>query len=151
MSLNDPRMSVPSRMWSRLVVLARNTALGACIGLIFGLLLSCWVVVLVFVNRSLVLHTSSGTALNALAAIAYYVLGGIVAGSIVGFLYPLLRWRIGAVLIGLIASVPLCAAGLWMLGGFGPWDPADNLTLLFCTAALGVGGGLGLWYVINKD
>ena len=82
-------------------------------GLSAGVVLSVWIVVLTVLNGSLTLRVR-GHEISAVGTVALYLAGGLLAGVIVGIGFPLLRWAIGAAVLGVIAAVPF-AIGIQVL------------------------------------
>jgi hypothetical protein len=77
-------------------------------------ILSIWVLILAILSGSTTLSVR-GTRVGALTIIAVYLAGGGLGGAIVGVLLPLVRWRLGSVLVGIIAVLPLAAGVTYSL------------------------------------
>ena len=89
-------------------------------------------------------HTLSAKGLTFLAVAAAYLGGGVVAGAIVGALRPLGRSRLGAVLLGVIACVPVAIAIRLAAEGFTPWTRGDSI--IVGLMAVGFGGVSGFTF-----
>lgn len=120
----------------------RNTTEGATWGLIMGSLLSVWLFVLAIINGSLTFATRSGEQYYVPTIVAVYLLGGSVVGGTFGALRGLLRWRVGAVVVGALAAIPLAIALQFMQGRFAPWGRHDIIFVAVFSIAFGGGGGL---------
>lgn len=120
----------------------RNAAEGAKWGLIMAALLSAWVLALAVVHGSLTFTASTGETYYAPAIGALYLLGGAVTGATIGTLRGLLRWRIGALVVGMLAAIPLGVAFLIMQGRFDHWGRIETIFVGVFSAAFGGGGGL---------
>jgi len=72
-----------------------------------------------------------------------YLMGGVVAGAIVGALLPLRRTAIGASFVGFVAAVPVWM-GIFYAGGSGSplrWDSSDWEGVVVISLAFGIAGG----------
>lgn len=77
------------------------------------------------------------------ASVAGYFVGFLAAGVVGGLLNPLARTRSGAVVLGVLCTLPLAFTALLLLEGTPiPPDGADVFAVLFLS--LGFGGPLGL-------
>jgi hypothetical protein len=124
-----------------LKALGRNTVWGARYGGIFGLIYSVWAVVS-FVVGGQETFARQGTTIG--EVIVFYLVGGAVAGAIVGMLRPLTYHRAGAALVGFLAAIPLGVGIKVMLTGFRLWTQVDRITLLLFPLFFGCGAGLVL-------
>jgi hypothetical protein len=79
------------------------------------------------------------------AFVALYLVGGIVSGTIVGLLRPILRWRVGGLVTGIVATFPIALALRTMADGFAPWDHFATELVVSFTLIVGGGCGLGWW------
>jgi hypothetical protein len=120
----------------------RNVAGGARWGFVIGSLLAVWAAIVAAVSGSAVVRARSGDAYHIAAIVAVNVLGGTVTGGIVGALLPLMRWRAGAAVVGMIASLPLAAALASTRLGFAGWTRNEFLTVLIFALTVGCGGGV---------
>lgn len=119
-----------------------KAVLGAKWGLVVAGLLSLWVLVLAILAGSFSLTSRTGETFYIPSIIALYLVGGGTSGGILGALSGLMRWRIGALLIGMLAALPLAVAFLAMKGRLYSWGRVEAMfTIVFCTA-FGGGGGL---------
>ena len=82
------------------------------------------------------LHTSFAKAVLA------YLLGGIIAGTIVGILRPLARWKAGAVVVGFLASLPVAVLFRLAAVGADGWSKRDTGVSLLFAATLGTSLGV---------
>ena len=81
-------------------------------------------------------------ALELAAIIAIYVLGGVVAGAIVGLMLPLARSRLGAAGVGAVAMFPIAMAVIGMRAGpVWTWGSVEWWSIII--SALVLGGGFG--------
>ena len=83
----------------------QKTALGARWGLVMASLLSVWVLAIAVINGSLTMTSRTGETYFVPAIIAFYLAGGAASGATIGSLTGLLRWRVGAVLVGMLAVI----------------------------------------------
>ena len=75
--------------------------------------------------------------LSLVAILGCYLLGGVVAGAVVGLLRPLTRTRSGAILVGTIAILPfVIGMGLLLVGALGPPVTAGWYPYYFAVASL---------------
>jgi hypothetical protein len=123
--------------------IGRNLLWGVTAGLFFAACYTLYVTVL------LALHGSAPfAAVNSTYArvVSSYVGTGIAAGAIVGLLRPLLRWRAGAVAVGIIAAFAVFAGfALADQGGFTRWHRETWLTCVICAVFFGPVVGLIRW------
>lgn len=120
----------------------QDVAVGVKWGALLGGLLSAWVVVLILLNGGLVFRNRSGYEYSAGPIILLYLVGAPVAGGIVGAMRPLLRWKLGAVAVGIIAALPIGAAILIGRNGFTSWGPLETVSLAIFVVSFGGLGGL---------
>jgi hypothetical protein len=111
-------------------------------GLLLAGILSIWVLSLAILTGSMTLSVR-GTRVGALTIIAVYLAGGGIGGAIVGALLPLVRWRLGSVLVGIIAVLPL-AAGITYSLAVASAPGMDWITMII--GAVVLGGILGPAY-----
>ena len=115
---------------------------GIGIGLIFASFYSLYVIVL-YVFQGQEPFARLGT--NLMTVIATYFFGGITAGAVVGILQPLNRWRLGGILIGIVAAffvffgIAVAADGPPTKWERRTWEPLLALPILFGTFA-------GIWF-----
>lgn len=107
--------------------LVTNVWWGARQGVLVGALFCAWVLVLVLVGGEEVITERYG--LSVLALFAAYLVGGSLAGGVVGALRPLARRAWGAPLVGAIAALPVMAAMQWALDGRPPTTVEDFVFL----------------------
>jgi hypothetical protein len=70
-----------------------------------------------------------------------YLAGGAAAGALAGLLAPLARWRLGGVLVGVVASLPFGGMMAYADSGLPPWrDPGAQDSVV---AALLIGAVVG--------
>lgn len=78
--------------------------------------------------------------------IALYGSGGLIAGGIAGLLAPATRHWAGAMLIGVIAAIPVAALSLITLNGMAQWTRTDTEVMLAWSVIMGSLVGLVVWY-----
>lgn len=120
----------------------RKIALGARWGLVMASLLSVGVIAIAVINGSLTMTSRTGETYFVPAIIALYLVGGAASGATIGSLTGLLRWRVGAVLVGMLAAIPIAIAFLVMEGRFDSWGRMETMFVFVFCAAFGGGGGL---------
>jgi thiamine transporter ThiT len=120
----------------------QKAGVGARWGLVMASLLSAWVLVIAAINGSLTLTSRTGESYFVLSIVAFYLAGGTASGAMLGMLSGLLRWRVGALLIGMLAATPLAIAFLVMEGRFDSWGRTETMFVIVFCAAFGGGGGL---------
>jgi hypothetical protein len=116
---------------------------GIVVGVIMATLYSAFVVVVYAVNgsRPFVEH---GVTLPGVIA-AYYA-GGVFAGALLGTLWPRVRSRLEAMLVGILgAFVVVMAAGVAMYGYPSSWNDASWISILFTALAFGILGANMFW------
>jgi hypothetical protein len=60
-----------------------------------------------------------------------YLIGGAAAGAIAGLMAPLARWRLGGVLVGVVAALPSGALMAYAKSGLLPWrDPGADTSMV---------------------
>lgn len=69
-----------------------------------------------------------------------YLVGGALAGMAVGILYPMIRWRLGAAVVGVVALLPLSLSMARLFGEQG------DVALIAGIVAVVLGGVLGPVY-----
>ena len=125
----------------------RNTFWGFRYGVVFGLFFSAWAVVALIVGGPET-FARQGTTFGEI--IGLYLVGGSIAGAIVGMLRPLAYRRVGAAVVGFFAALPLAVGTKIMLSGF-RWTQADEIYLFLFPLLLGCGAGLVLHSVFLED
>jgi len=104
-------------------------------GVKFTLVYSAFALLVLLFGGSATFRQSGATFL---LTIGLYVFGGLIAGAIVGLLRPLARWATGATIVGIIAAVPVCVMGRYVIDQ-SPWTVGD--TIVWSIMAV-IGGGL---------
>jgi len=84
----------------------------------------------------------AGGSVGLLPVLACYLLGGPASGALFGLLFPLMRRRIGAYVVGLLAALPVNLAALASLDLLWPWTGASTFVLVPMTFLLGGIGGV---------
>jgi hypothetical protein len=105
-------------------------------------LLCAWVAVLSLAQGSLVFRGRTGDAYHVGTIMLAYLGGSIVAGGLLGALRPLLRWPLGAALLGVIAAFPLAAAFAVSRIGFVAWTRVETISIVVFAFGFGAPGGL---------
>ena len=136
------RRKVDTRLRELLMRAARRAVIGAKWGLLMAALLSAWVLILAAFNGSLTFATPTGESYFAPAIIAFYCVGGATSGAMLGLLGDLMRWRVGAWFVGMLAAAPLAMAFLIMEGRFEAMGRREVLFVVAFCAAFGGGGGM---------
>ncbi len=120
----------------------RNVRKGIKWGLIMATVLSTWVAVLVPFNGGLIFRDRSGDGIHALNIVLLYFIGGTVTGFLFGVLLPVLRWRIGAAFLGMLATIPFSFGIQVSTIGFTSWTRIETISLIVMAIAFGGPGGL---------
>jgi len=115
---------------------------GARVGSVTAALLCLWLLIIVMLQHSFVLKARSGESYHAAVIMGLYLVGGAFAGTLVGVLLPLMRWRIGAVIVGALGVIPFCVGVLATRSGFSAWGRIETISLVIFALAFGGGGGL---------
>lgn len=129
-------------MLLNLRAVGRNIREGMKWGLIMAGLLCLWVLILIPFNGGLIFRDRSGEGIHAANILLLYVISGAVTGALFGALRPLLRWRIVAALLGVLATIPFGFGFLITRIGFTSWARHETLTLVIMALAFGGPGGL---------
>ncbi len=110
---------------------------GARWGTYYLLALGAWVLLL-YLLRGPAPFDRLGVTLWSVLAV--YLASGLSAGPIVGAMLPLVRWRLGAVITGILAALPVGAAAAMAVVEEAPWSRAHT----FVTSMISLfGGSLG--------
>jgi hypothetical protein len=113
-----------------------NIRTGVIAGLVIASFYSLYVLLL-YAIRGAAPFESSGVTLGGVIA-AYYG-GGLTAGAIVGILWPLLRWRLGATIVGIVAAFSVfLGIGLATEGYFDRWTTRTWETVIVLGTLFGV-------------
>lgn len=107
-------------------------------------LFSLWAVFLGLFQGFQITLRGGGPTIPVVVIVAVYMIGGLLAGVIVSLLYPLVRWKVGAAVVGMIAGTPISIGIAASLAGFGPWD--DGLVFAAVLTAVVLGGGVGVGF-----
>jgi hypothetical protein len=116
-----------------------NVRWGAGLGLIFGAIYSV-IALGIYATRGSRPFATNGVSL--LALIAAYFGGGLAAGVVIGLFRPLLRWRLGAMVVGFIGAIPVGAAFRTAENGLARWTSDDVIVVAMFAGALGAPAGL---------
>lgn len=111
------------------------------VGFGMGAVFSAWVALLALIQFSTTITTRNGTEVNVFAVMATYLLGGTAAGAVVGVLLPLTRWVVGAVVVGILAAVPVFF-GVAVAGSGWPLTSEDMLVVVIVSVAFGGTAGV---------
>jgi hypothetical protein len=96
-----------------------NVKGGVILGFVISSLYSLYAVILYAIRGSAAFEANGVTMAGIVAA---YYGAGIIGGAIVGALSPLLRWRLGATVVGMVAGfVVFVGIGLATEGYFTRW------------------------------
>ncbi len=113
--------------------------LGALGGFLFG----CFNLMFVLTVQLLGGHGLAKNGVNVWEAAAIYLLGGTAAGGLVGAMLPLLRWRAGAAVVGVVAALPIfTGVGIALDGSPVRWP--DGTWFAVAAGAILVGGGIAI-------
>lgn len=123
-----------------------NAVAGVRWGMRVAAVLCLWVAVIaainVVVSGSLTIRGRDGTSYHALAIMGAYLFAGATSGLIIGVLSPLLRWRVGAAVIGMLAAAPMFMGILMLRDGFSHWSTMETGVLAILVLAFGIPGGI---------
>ena len=84
----------------------------------------------------------AGGSVGLLPVLACYLLGGPATGALFGLLFPLMRRRLAAYAVGLLAALPVNLAALASLDLLWPWTRASTFVLVPMTFLLGGFGSI---------
>lgn len=128
--------------WTRL--LATNLRWGVIAGLFFACFYSLFVTGLYLLRGSAPFEANETTYGQVVLS---YFGTGIVAGALVGLLRPLLRWRLGAVVVGVVAAFAVFVGiSLVDQGGFSQWDAGTWRMCAVLAVLLGAPCALIRWH-----
>jgi hypothetical protein len=96
---------------------------------------------LVWIGNDGVLFESDDVSL--FEVIGLYLASGLIGGALCGLLLPIARWRLGAVLLGVIVALPIYGGAAVLLDN-DRITTSGKVILALIVSAL-VGGGVGLW------
>ncbi len=78
-----------------------------------------------------------------LGVVSMYLVGGGLAGAIVGVLSPVAgRSRLGRVVIGIVAALPFCLIGIMVMLPRGDWSRYLVPSVAASALLLGIGGAM---------
>lgn len=113
-----------------------NVRTGTLIGFVIASLYSLYAVIL-YAIRGAAPFEANGVSLGGIVA-AYYG-AGVAGGAIVGALSPLLRWRLGATIVGIVAGfVVFLGIGLATEGHISRWTGRTWETAIVLGTLFGV-------------
>lgn len=122
----------------------RNVPAGALVGLLFGLVYSVIAVVLFLARGQGAFEYQAGVSLLILMGV--YMVGGVLGGAVVGLLLPWTNNRWGAVVVGMIAAVPVVTGVAIAMDGMpSGWSDASLGSLILTSVLLGGAGGYMFW------
>lgn len=113
----------------------------AALGIALGSVFAGWAVVLAALGGSWNLRLRSGDEMNVVLVVLVYLVGGCVGGGVVGVLLPMVRWRVGAVAVGILAVLPF-TYGVAVSVAAGSGGQINLLALAITAGLLGGVGGL---------
>lgn len=128
--------------------LSQDLVLGIGGGLAIALLLCVYAAIL-YLLRGAESFVANDVTLG--AAISVYIVGGVIAGAVVGVLLPITRWRWGAALVGFLAAMPVFAIVRALLEGFRPWTSVDTIVMILWALTLGSSVGWIYWRIFHSD
>ncbi len=116
----------------------RNVEQGVKVALIGACVLVAWTGVVRLVSGEAAFQRHGVTYPK---VVLTYLVGGVVAGALAGLLAPLARWRLGGVLVGVVAALPFGGMMTYVTSGLPPWrDPGADSSMI---VAVLLGAGLG--------
>jgi hypothetical protein len=75
-----------------------------------------------------------------------YLGGGVVAGAVVGILRRFIRGRASAMVVGVVATIPIVFGASFLISGpIAQWTADEWIALPISAVVLGAGGGSLLW------
>lgn len=84
--------------------------------------------------------------LNLPSLVALYLLAGVGGGAIVGLFRPLIKRRIGAILVGIVAMLPMGTGSIMLYKGpISGWGALEVISVIGGSILLGGVGGSKLW------
>ena len=103
----------------------RSRDIGRCVR--FGILMATgYTLVAIGIYLARGSHPFEANEVTLPKLVGAYYLGGIMGGAVVGFLWPLLKWRIGATIVGILAAFPAwMGITLSTSGWFSHWTSSD--------------------------
>jgi len=123
--------------------LLKNVRWGIAYGLGFASMFVLYVLGL-FAIRGAQPFEHLGTTLT--ECIVFYVAGGIMTGTMVGLLRPLLVTRRGAMVVGAVALVPMGFGAMLMVAGpIARWDKGEWVIPLVYSVLVGPLAASNLW------
>jgi hypothetical protein len=128
-------------------LLQRNLVKGVGLGLFLATGFSAWVTFLrlAFGTEAFDrLHTTYG------AVVRLYYTGGLSGGILLGLLWPLRRWPLGSVLLGIIGVFPVYYGAFLLESPRAEWFTFNNFTPALLLAFL-VGSPVGLLYWLRQN
>jgi hypothetical protein len=115
--------------------MAQDIKTGAVMGLLIATVYSLYALVLLAARGTAPFDANGVTPAGVIAA---YYGGGLVAGSVVGILRPLLRWRLGATIVGIVAAFGVFAGiGIAKEGYLWHWTIRTWQTSVISSVILG--------------
>src|SRR5690349_14268786 len=126
--------------------LAENLLWGAKHGLSIAIVFTIWISVLFFIGGSTAFEKNHTTFQ---AVVALYLIGGPIAGAIVGLFRPGLQKLGVAILAGSTAAIPLAAGVRLAMFGLEPLSGRDVFLLFVFGLALGPATAVAFW--IRRD
>lgn len=127
--------------------LLNDLVLGIGAGLAIAICL-CFYAGILYLFRGPKPFESNGTTLG--TVILLYLVGGTVAGAVLGLLFPFTRWRWGAALVGFVAAMPVFVIFRFALEGFTPWTKGDTIVMSVWALTLGSTVGWIFWGMFRR-
>ncbi|MFL5614871.1 MAG: hypothetical protein ACJ796_14505 [Gemmatimonadaceae bacterium] len=126
----------------------KNAYWGVRWGRAFASLFCLWALVLLLLGGEAAFEKQG---IIFLELIGSYIVGGAGAGAVVGFFRPLLKWGLGAAVVGILAAIPVGLAFDLTTAG-NRWMSVNSvLTVGTFSVLLGASGGLALREVMGKQ
>lgn len=126
----------------------KNAYWGIRWGLAFASLFSVWALVVLLLGGEAAFRKQGITFWQTIGA---YIGGGVLAGAVVGFLRPLLKWAWSAPLVGIVAAIPVGLAFDLATKGTRWMNVNSLITIGIFSITLGAMSGLVLREVMGKQ
>lgn len=121
----------------------RNIISGIRTGLLLGGIFSVWAAIVFLLNGGKSIERYNGVTFPEVAGA--YLVGGLLGGALVGALYPLVRYKVGAFLVGITAAFPFSVAVMGSLQGFSPWTGGHTFVVCLMSVTIGAVTGAILY------
>lgn len=116
-------------------------------GMAFGSAFSFLGVVIFLLNGW---HTSAVIGVDLFAVIAFYLVGGVVAGLLLGIFKPLVKWRAGAAAVGVLIAVPVLEMTQILFEGLHVPNAFELREVMTVGVLMGVVVGIGYYEIFSN-